>query len=47
MGGNCLKRGSSQGVNRDYAVDLTNVNNIKENRVISSDHNPVSGLKCV
>ena len=29
------------------AVDLASVNNNIENRVISSGHNPVSGLKCV
>ena len=45
-GGAYSKRGS-QGENRDYAVDLASVNNNIENRVMSNEHNPVSGLKCV
>ena len=36
-----------QGGNRDYAVDLTSVNNNIENRVMSREHNHASGLKCV
>ena len=43
-GGAYLNKGSH---GENYAVDLTSVNNDIGNRVMSSGHNPVSGLKCV